>query len=56
MITGFSGVVDINVLAVKIIMDLHGVEDQRSCMEKVRLIFSDWMGAMREKYDAKPED
>ena len=35
---GFGGAVDINVIAVKTIMDLEGVEDQAECMKKVQLL------------------
>lgn len=35
---GFGGAVDINVIAVKTIMDLEGVEDQAECMLKVQTL------------------
>lgn len=38
MILGFGGAVDINVVAVKTIMDLEGIEDQAECMSKVQTL------------------
>ena len=40
-------ITDLSIQAVKIAMDLHGVEDQLDCMEKVRRT---WY-AMRERGD-----
>jgi len=37
---GMGGVIDINIQAVKIMMDLYDVKDQRRCMGKVRTLFN----------------
>lgn len=37
-------VVDINLLAVKMMMDLYGIRDQQRCMEKVVWLFHQFIG------------
>jgi hypothetical protein len=37
--TGMGNVVDINLQAIKTVMDLHGVKNQKECMERVRKAF-----------------
>ena len=51
VIAGAGGVIDINLLTVKMVMDLYGVEDQVHCMDRVRIMFSAYMAAIREKND-----
>jgi len=51
VITGPGGAIDVNLLAVKMAMDLYGVADQPACMDKVRIMFSEYMAAAREKTD-----
>ncbi len=53
VITGFAGIVDINLLAVKMMMDLYGIVDQCACMDKVRSMFTEYMNAIKEKGDAE---
>ena len=36
---GMGQVIDLSIPALKIVMDLYGVRDQRSCFEKVRRTF-----------------
>ena len=36
---GMGKVIDINIQAVKTVMDLYQVKDQRSCLDKVRYLF-----------------
>jgi len=36
-------VVDIDIVAVKTVMDLYGVSDQRECLERVRMLFHHFM-------------
>lgn len=56
VIAGVGGIIDINILAVKVVMDLHGVKDQRKCMEKVRMMFDEYREAMEEKKDAESKN
>jgi hypothetical protein len=56
VIAGVGGVIDINVLAVKMLMDLYGVRDQRTCLEKVRILFSEYLATLKEREDAKSEN
>lgn len=59
VIAGFGGIIDINILAVKMTMDMHGIRDQRACMEKVRLMFDEYRSAIEEKEErenAKSKD
>ena len=51
VIAGPGGVIDINLLAVKMAMDLYGVADQPACMDKVRIMFAEYVAAAREKTD-----
>ena len=39
---GMGTVVDINIPAVKIVMDLLGVEDQKECLTEVRRLFHEF--------------
>lgn len=39
---GMETVADINIVAVKIVMDLFGVKDQRACLLKVRHLFHEF--------------
>jgi len=43
VIVGASRVIDINVVAVKTMMDLYGIENQAECMERVRDLFYRFM-------------
>lgn len=36
---GMGSVIDINIQAVKIMMDLYEIRNQRDCMDKVRTLF-----------------
>jgi hypothetical protein len=57
VLVGVGGLIDINTLAIKMTMDLYEVRDQKTCMEKVRLMFDEYAAAIREKdANAKPED
>lgn len=38
LILGFAGAVDVNILAVKCLMDLEGLEDQAATLEKVQVL------------------
>jgi hypothetical protein len=40
---GMGQVVDISIPALKIIMDLYGVQDQKKCLHKVRATFHHFM-------------
>lgn len=39
---GMETIADINIVAVKIVMDLLGVADQRGCLRKVRELFHEF--------------
>lgn len=39
VITVGEHVIDINILAVKAVMDMYGIEDQRTCLKKIRAVF-----------------
>ena len=39
VITGFAGVIDINYLAVKMLMDLYEIKNQKQCFEGVIDLF-----------------
>lgn len=56
VIVGVGGLIDINTLAIKMTMDLYGVRDQKTCMEKVRAMFDEYRTALKEQEDAKPKD
>lgn len=56
VIAGVGGVIDINLLTVKMIMDLYGIADQVACMDKVRLMFAEYSAALRDKEENTPED
>jgi hypothetical protein len=36
-----GGAVDMNILSIKTVMDLYGIENQRDCMERVLFIFNE---------------
>jgi len=55
LILGFGGAVDINVIAVKTIMDLEGVEDQAECMWKVQLLAATVLGEQAKRHQAERE-
>lgn len=42
-------VVDIDILAVQAVMDLYGVQDQRACLEKVRMLFHHMRGQYQQE-------
>lgn len=57
VITGFDSIIDINILAVKMAMDLHGIVNQKDCVMKVRIMFNEYKEALDEKRkNAKPQD
>jgi hypothetical protein len=45
-------VIDINIPAVKIVMDLWGVEDQKSCLNKIRAAFHHFLPTQQGSNDA----
>ncbi|EHJ49492.1 hypothetical protein DFW101_3496 [Solidesulfovibrio carbinoliphilus subsp. oakridgensis] len=55
LILGFGGAVDINVVAVKTIMDLEEVEDQRECMAKVQTLAAIVLSEQARKREAEKE-
>jgi len=40
---GMGQVVDISIPAIKIVMDLYGIEDQKRCFRKVKAAFHHFM-------------
>lgn len=40
---GMGQVVDISIPAIKIVMDLYGIQDQKKCLHKVRAAFHHFM-------------
>ena len=42
-------VVDIDIMAVKTVMDLYGVRDQRECLGKVLMLFHHFMSGGNEE-------
>lgn len=46
---------DINVVAVKTIMDLEGVEDQAECMRKVQMLSNIVLSEQAKKREADKE-
>jgi hypothetical protein len=49
VITGFETIIDINILAVGMVMDLMGVRDRRRCLAKVRTMFDEYKAALDDK-------
>lgn len=45
---GMGEVIDISIPAVKIVMDLYGVEDQKSCFQKVLHLFHEFRPKEKE--------
>jgi len=39
IVTGMGDVIDINILAVKAVMDLYDIDNQKACLEKVMRLF-----------------
>lgn len=39
---GMGDIIDINILAVCKVMDIHGIRNQKQCLEKVRKMFNIW--------------
>lgn len=57
VIAGFNGIIDINLLTVKMVMDLFGIKSQRDCMERVRVMFDEYRMALEENQEnAKPQN
>jgi hypothetical protein len=59
VIAGMESIIDINILAVKLIMDLYGIKHQRDCMWRVRVMFSEYKAVIEEKRErerAKSKD
>lgn len=56
VIAGIGGVIDIDIMTVKMVMDLFGVKNQKACLEKVRLMFDEYKDAMKEKEGAKSKN
>lgn len=50
VITSAMGeLLDINLTAVKMVMDLMQIDDQLICMEKVRVMFDEYKACIREE-------
>ena len=45
---GAGEIVDISIPAVKIVMDLYGVRDQKTCLARVRRVFHHFLGRKHE--------
>lgn len=56
VIPGMGGPIDINDLAVKMHMDLYGVRDQRTCLEKVKILSEAYWSVVMERERAKSKD
>lgn len=56
IIPGMGGPIDINDLAVKMYMDLYGVKDQRTCLEKVKTLSENYWAVVMERERAKSKD
>lgn len=39
---GMGDIIDINILAVKAVMDIENVQDQKNCLKKVLSMFHTW--------------
>jgi len=48
IVAGMGGVIDISIPAVKIVMDLLGVEDQKDCLYKVIHLFHEFRPKEKE--------
>jgi hypothetical protein len=51
VIVGFDSIIDINMLAVKMEMDLRGITNQLQCKAKVRVLFNEYKQALEDKRD-----
>lgn len=49
LIIGLGGAVGINLLAVKMVMDLYGVNDQIGTMEKIIILSNEYLRLARKK-------
>lgn len=56
IIAGPGGPIDINDLAVKMYMDLYSVRDQRTCLEKVKVLSESYWSVVMERERAKSKD
>jgi len=52
-IMGMSGPVDINILAIKAVMDLQGIENQKRVFEKVYKLYNHIMSRIRDQQEAE---
>lgn len=52
-IMGFGGPVDINIVAVKTIMDLYNIENQRVVLEKVHKAYNHIWSRIRTEQEAE---
>lgn len=49
---GFDGPIAINQLAVHENMDLYGVDDKRTCLEKVMFLSDYWINRIKENNES----
>ncbi|OPY78293.1 MAG: hypothetical protein A4E65_02316 [Syntrophorhabdus sp. PtaU1.Bin153] len=49
LIVGFGGAIDINLLAVKMIMDLYKITNQQDCLWRVRVMSDEYLKIVAEK-------
>jgi hypothetical protein len=53
LIMDMGGPVDINILAVKLMMEMESVEDQRECLHRVQILASNVIGEQRKEAAAE---
>ena len=54
IMTGMGDPIDISIPAIKVIMDLLGVEDQLKCLKKISVLTDEFLTLLREKNKSKP--
>jgi len=52
-IMGFNGPVDINIIAIKTVMDLLGIEDQQNVFNRVYKIYNHVMSEIKQRQEAE---
>jgi peroxiredoxin family protein len=55
VIPGMNGPIDINILAVSMMMDLYGIEDKLDCLARVRTMYEEYQETLREKREENKE-
>jgi len=53
VIAGMEDIIDINILAVKLMMDMNGIKNQKDCMWRVRVMFDEYKQAIDDKREVE---